>query len=273
MGVQRMRVEKGIVRTSELQAKGVSKHAIAKAVKAGELERLARGWVATPDADPQLKHAASSGLTVTCVSQAMRLGLWVRVSDERHFAVPRPGCEVRGQHDRIHYWKSVEVRTKYALEDSLGNVLSNIARCQPFEDAVSVWDSALNKRLIGRGYLESLSLGKRAREVLAATSEFADSGLETFFRLRMHWLRVPLRSQTWLHGRRVDFLLGDRLVVQIDGGSHVGAQRDADNAHDAVLAASGYTVLRFGYAQVIHEWPAVQDAVMRAISARLHTRR
>ncbi|WP_446429662.1 endonuclease domain-containing protein [Leucobacter sp. 1207-22] len=138
---------------------------------------------------------------------------------------------------------------------------------------MSVWDSALNKRLIGRGYLESLSLGKRAREVLAATSEFADSGLETFFRLRMQWLRVPLRSQTWLHGRRVDFLLGDRLVVQIDGGSHVGAQRDADNAHDAVLAASGYTVLRFGYAQVIHEWPAVQDAVMRAISARLHTRR
>lgn len=73
-----------------------------------------------------------------------------------------------------------------------------------------------------------------------------------------------------LHGHRVDFLIGDRLVLQIDGGHHVGAQREADIAHDAVLRLHGYTVIRVGYAQVTERWPEVQDRILRAIAQGLH---
>lgn len=270
---QVLRESKGVVRTTALHDAGMTDYQIRKAINGGELIRLKRGWIAVPDADGALKHAARNALTITCVSQAARLGLWVRKPDPHHFAVPRPGREVRSKGDRVHYCKAVEERPKFALEDTVGNVLATVAHCQPVEDAIAVWDSALNKRLVVRGYLESLPLSKRAKYVLAGTSQFADSGLETYFRVRMRWIRIPIRAQTWLIGKRVDFLLGERLVVQIDGSTHVGPQRDADNAHDAALASAGYTVLRFGYTQIINDWPAVQDAVMQAVNVGRHKRR
>ena len=36
------------------------------------------------------------------------------------------------------------------------------------------------------------------------------------------------------------------------------------------LSLRGYTVLRFTYAQVVHDWPAVERAIARAIAAGAH---
>jgi len=88
--------------------------------------------------------------------------------------------------------------------------------------------------------------------------------------VRLRWVRVRILHQVWVAGHRVDFLIGKRLVVQIDGGHHVGAQRDADVAHDAALMLRGYHVLRFSYGQIVEDWPAVQSVVMRAIAQRRH---
>ncbi|WP_447588354.1 endonuclease domain-containing protein [Microbacterium lacticum] len=106
--------------------------------------------------------------------------------------------------------------------------------------------------------------------MLAAAEEFTDSGIETLFRVRLRWLRVRILHQIWLAGHRADFLIGERLVVQADGGHHVGAQRAEDLAHDAELMLRGYHVLRFTYAQIVGDWPAVQSAIMRALAQRLH---
>ena len=115
-----------------------------------------------------------------------------------------------------------------------------------------------------------LSLRGSARAVLSALDPFADSGLETYVRLRTKWLRVRCVSQAWIAGHRVDFLFGDRLVLQIDGGTHVGPQRTRDNEHDAQLRLLGYTVIRVGYFQVIDDWPAVQHLLVEAIAQGLH---
>lgn len=87
---------------------------------------------------------------------------------------------------------------------------------------------------------------------------------------RLRWLKLPLRRQVWIGGRRVDLLIGDRLVLQIDGGHHVGAQREADIAHDAALTLLGYHVIRVGYRQMIDRWAEVQDSIMRAVAQGLH---
>ena len=76
--------------------------------------------------------------------------------------------------------------------------------------------------------------------------------------------------QIWILGHRVDFLIGERLVVQIDGGHHVGSQRTSDIAHDAALMAAGYHVIRLSYEQIIDDWPTVQDMIARAVAAGLH---
>jgi very-short-patch-repair endonuclease len=67
--------------------------------------------------------------------------------------------------------------------------------------------------------------------------------------------------------------IGERLILQIDGGTHVGAQREQDVRHDADLLLMGYHVIRVGYAQMINDWPGVQDLIMRAVAQRLHLAR
>ena len=57
-----------------------------------------------------------------------------------------------------------------------------------------------------------------------------------------------------------------RLRVSFD----VGADATDDVAHDAELRLRGFTVLRFTYAQVVHDWPAVERAIARAVAAGAH---
>src|SRR5690606_13121719 len=125
------------------------------------------------------------------------------------------------------------------LIDPIENVLAYIAECEPYEQALATWDSAFNKGLVEMAAMSRRPLKPRARRLLADATPFADAGLETYLRVRLRWLRVPLRIQAWIHGHRVDVLIGARLVIQIDGGHHVGAQRSEDIKHDAELKLLG----------------------------------
>lgn len=149
-------------------------------------------------------------------------------------------------------------------------MLNTVAHCQRFEEAIAIWDSALNKGLVEWQTLSKLPLTGRAKDVLLGSNRFADSGLESYVRTRLAWLRLRIVTQAWLHGHRVDFLIGDRLVLQVDGSQHTGAQRSSDNKHDAELALLGYEVVRVTYTQVMFDWPAVQQRIMRAIAQGKH---
>lgn len=171
---------------------------------------------------------------------------------------------------RVHWARPMVPRHPDALVDPIENVLAMVAACEPYEQALATWESALNRRLVERDQLEALPWGPAARRLLAEAWPFSDAGLETYLRPRLRWLRIPLYFQTWIGGHRVDALLGERLVLQIDGGTHVGAQRDADIRHDAQLKLMGYHVIRIGYHQVMREWHAVQDQIMRAVAQGMH---
>lgn len=157
-----------------------------------------------------------------------------------------------------------------ALVDPIENVLALVAACQPHDSALAVFESALNKRLVSADAVRRLPIPSRMRALLDEASVFSDSGLETIFLTRLRWMRIRILAQIWVAGHRVDFLLGERLIVQIDGGHHVGAQRTSDIAHDAALTLLGYHVIRLGYEQIVRDWPAVQDLIMRAVAQGLH---
>ena len=157
-----------------------------------------------------------------------------------------------------------------ALADPSENVLAMVARCQRFEVALAMWESALNQHLITLEAMRRLPLPPAARALCAVATPWPDSGLETFMTSRLRWLRLRLLPQAWIAGRRVDLLIGDRLVVQVDGATHTGAQRDADNRHDAELALLGYHVIRVSYRQVVERWHEVQQLIMRAVAQGLH---
>lgn len=260
----------GVARTATLISAGHSRARVEQAVREGTLVRVRRGWVALPGADAELVAAARNAVVLTCVTAARRRGLWVLAEDRCHVAADPHRGGPAPRRVTVHWGRPVVPRPADALVDPLENVLLAVASCQPLESAVTVWDSALRQGLTTKAALARLPLGPAARGVWEASEEFADSGIETLFRVRLRWLRVRVLTQIWIGGHRVDFLIGERLVVQADGGHHVGAQRASDVAHDAALMLQGYHVLRFTYAQIIGDWPTVQNAIMRAVAQRLH---
>jgi very-short-patch-repair endonuclease len=271
--VKAVRRSGGVVRSRSLIRAGHPERAIAAAVVEGELHRTRRVWIALPDADPAVVRAASAGVVLSCITAAVRQGLWVLAADGEHVAAPPHAGRISLPGAHIHRAAPLIPRHPDALVDPIENVLALVADCQPFEAALAVWESALRKGLVEAPALARLPLRARAREILDAAAPYSDSGLETFVVPRLRWLRVRIVPQAWIRGHRVDFLLGDRLILQIDGGTHVGAQREQDVRQDAELMLLGYHVIRVGYAQVVNDWPAVQALVMRAIAQGLHLAR
>lgn len=276
-----LREHDGIARQSLLLGRQTSKRELKDAVASGALVRIRRSWLALPDADPLLVAAARAGVALSCVTRAERLGLWVHGDFTKpHVAAPPCSGGVRIEQDdadnpkaTVHWFTPVVPRPPHTLEDGIENTLISIALCRPFEYALATWESAFRTGLADREVIGRLKLPRIARDLLSESTPFADSGLETIVPRRLRWLRVRIVPQAWLHGHRVDFLLGQRLVLQIDGGHHVGAQRDSDNRHDAELILRGYHVIRVGYRQVMDDWPGVQQLVMNAVAQGLHLAR
>lgn len=150
------------------------------------------------------------------------------------------------------------------------NVLATVARCLDFEDALAVWDSAVNKKLVEITELQRYPLSAVARRLVQEVTPYSDSGLETFVKLRLKRFRLKICAQAWVLGHCVDLLIGDRLVLQIDGGTHVGMQRMLDIEHDALLTLNGYHVIRLSYDHVMTHWPEVQDLILQAVAQGLH---
>ena len=269
----------GIVRLRTLRHHGWSERAVRRAVDARELVRPRKGWVALPGADPLLLSATRAGVVISCVTRAQRMGLWVLDAPDRpHVAAPPCSSTVHIGTDAatgepkavVHWAQPIVPRHPDAVEDTIENTLALVAGCVPFEEALAVWESALDKRLVTLPELRRLPFRGRAQEILTHASPYSGSGLESFVLPRLAWLHVPISPQVWLAGHRVDFLIGDRLVLQIDGSTHVGAQRDSDIRHDAQLMLLGYHVIRVGYDQVVNRWHEVQSLVQRAVAQGLH---
>lgn len=187
-----------------------------------------------------------------------------------HVAATPGSAGGKPQTIHVHWSKPIVPRPPGVLEDPIENVLAIVAECEPHERALATWESALNKQLVEISAMGNLPLRPAARRLLAEAMPFADAGLETYLRVRLRWLKLSLRTQIWIAGHRVDALIGERLILQIDGVQHVGEQRMEDNRHDAELRLMGYHVIRIGYRQMIEEWPMVQDLIMRAVAQGLH---
>ncbi len=261
-----------VTRVAELRALGYSLDTIQSGVTSGAIVRPRKGWVAEPGLDPQLMFAATHGVVLSCVTLARREGLWVARPQERlHVAARHPNAHVFAP-AHLHWSAPIVPRDPNSLLDPLPNMLSHVAYCLPREEALTIWESALNKRFTTLDQLAGLPFPARARSLLRECSPYSDSGLETLFKTRLRWLKVPVRAQIWLLEHRVDFLIGDRLIIQIDGKQHAGAQKTSDNQHDMELRSAGFHVMRFTYEQIMFDWPEVQAGIQDAIARGWHLR-
>lgn len=257
----------GAVRTAHLLSLGWSTHALRRAVSCGELMRPRKGWLADPLLEPALFDAVSQGVILSCITQAKRLGLWVREESAPHFAARSPRSSVWIETGTLHWSQPVVKREPGAIVDSLPNVLANVAACQRHEDALAIWESALQKKLVTKETLSRLPFRGAARRILQESRPYSDSGLETLVKTRLRWVGFSVIPQAWVHGHRVDFLVDGWLVLQIDGSHHVGPQRTKDIVHDAELVKNGLVVLRMSYEQIVYLWPETQYRIMEILAA------
>ena len=154
------------------------------------------------------------------------------------------------------------------------DALAQAIRCLPRREAIAAIDSARHRHLVGIADLAELAvLSKRAARFVRESDASAESGLETMARLIAADLALRVRSQVRFPGvGRVDLLLEDWVVVEADGDafhSDVRARR-RDRHRDAVLAAIGCTVLRFGFDQLVLRPDEVARAMINAV--RTHRR-
>jgi very-short-patch-repair endonuclease len=268
-----LKARNGIVRVSTLRRSGVTEHELRQAVRAGVVVSVCRGWVGLPGADPMLIAAAKRGVVLSCVTLAARKDLWVTAASHPHVAAPPKSGHAKAARGVVHWSRPVFPRDPELLEDSIENALVLVARCRPYEDALATWESAMRAGMVDPDVLDRAPLPPAARRLMIDARPFADAGTETIFRTRMAWLNLPITPQVWIIGHRVDLLIGERLVVQIDGGHHVGSQRTSDIAHDAELMLRGYHVIRIGYDQLMNQWASVQSRILVAIAQRLHLAR
>ncbi|MFE5672315.1 endonuclease domain-containing protein [Agromyces sp. NPDC056523] len=272
----------GIVHRADLYALGATADSIRAAVRGGQILRVRRDWVATPDAPAVLRRAVEIGGRLACISAASHLSLWTIDDGAFHVAAAPTASRLRlavsvppGRSPEVVHWTMppVPVTARSAI-DPIENVLVAIARCQPREHAVAVIDSALNRKLVRRGQLlrVAASVGGRFADVVADSDARADSGLETLPRLRLARQGIEMVPQVRIDGHQVDGLIGERLVLQFDGDQFHSTreQRQRDREQDARLMLQGFTVLRFGTPDVLDHWSRTEGQILSAIAQGLH---
>lgn len=264
----------GVCRGTLLRRYGLTRRALAREVRDGTILRIRPGVFASPSAAPDVIAAAGHGGAVTCL-RALRLhGVWTLGEDDTvHVWL---GGKGRRHHDRCscidHHFSGRTALGLTPLEDALVHVW----QCAGDEAFFAAFESALALRRIGRAGRDRVRrrLPERARWLVDLARPDAGSGLESLLRLRLHLLGIRLDCQVPIQTvGRVDCVIDGRLILEADGAEYHDdpRHRHVDRVRDAAASALGYETLRFDYAQIVHDWPSVEVAVLAAVE-RLRAR-
>ena len=275
-----------VAATWELLAEGVAARQLTAAVRSGDIVRARQGHYCCPELSAAEQEALRVGGRLTGTSGARHYGIWSPLLPELEIAVHPDATQLRTRFDATARLSSSRAgaHTAVAWRDDGARgtrtvllpieCLEQIATTQPAAVAFAATESALHlghvsaadvRRLIAR-------LPSTRRGALHLARGIAESGGESLFAYQLDLPGISITQQQWIGDLRVDFLLGERLVVEIDGYEFhsTRAAFENDRHRDAVLRALGYRVLRFSYRQVETSWAEVAAAVASAIASGDH---
>ncbi|WP_395244475.1 DUF559 domain-containing protein [Agromyces sp. MMS24-K17] len=273
----------GALPLGRLRAAGAHEADIRAALRAGALVRVRHGWLALPDAPIDVVRAVRVGGTLTGSSALRLLGVWLLEDDRLHVRVPPTASRLRSPHggrellDASHgvcvHYRHDPLSARGSVRPARDGAITAMAEmfhCNGVVPAMVALESALNRGVLPLQTLDALHgiLPAWAKGYLDDVSLESDSGLETIARLLFRRLRIRVRAQVAIAGvRRVDLLVGDRLVLELDGRAfHTGEDFERDRRQDLELTLRGYLVVRLSYRMVVHEWDATHRAVQELVS-------
>jgi very-short-patch-repair endonuclease len=284
--IETIRRRGGIAATRELYAAGHTRTAIVDASVSGDVWRVRKGWYADPRVGRDVARAWRVGGRLDCVSAAEHYGLWVpERPDILHVAVPVTSSRLRDPLNsrarlseipdaltRVHWTGSSLQGDRVAVP--VTEAIAQAFRCAGVDHGFVILESALNLRKISPDELVELTTGMSAasRRWARFANGVSESGTESLVKLTLLRRGVSFRQQVPFPGvGRVDFLLGNHLVVEVDSKEH-HSNPYADRKRDAVLSILGKRVLRFMYSQVVYELPEVESAILSALARKDHRR-
>jgi len=269
----------GFVTREQLRRSGLTSYGIRALVAKGALVQLTRDILGRPSANPAFTRAVRMGGRVACVSAAAAIGIWTLESNGFHVVPRSRNARFRPDGDEppaVLHWNAapIEPDSHRLVIESGRNALAHIARCQPLDAAAASFDSAVRLGMISVEELRRLAAVRRGRfaEAVALVTGRADSGLETITRVRLGWAGIECREQVVIDGHPVDLLIGERLIIQLDGEQHLNdpVQLKRDRRQDRRLKLMGYTVLRYGYADIIFRWEPTLAEILAHLAVGAH---
>lgn len=279
----------GVADLSALASAGASKRTVQRAAAHGEIVRIRRGWYSLREADIDITRAIRVGGRLACVSACRKYGIWTPTDARTHVSVtaqsnnhkaPDDAHRVRSVGDAtVLHWSCRDTAAgARAKVPSVVTALAEAVQCQPAEVGFAMVESALHRGLLSVMARSELywQVPVRCRSLVSLAGAASGSGTESLFAFRVAALGIQFQQQVSIGGvGQVDFVIGDRLIIEIDSEQHHGglAQRKRDLARDAVAASLGFITLRFDYWQVMNDWPTVEAAVLASVAQGDHLSR
>lgn len=269
--------EHDFLTTRELRAQGHTVGSVRRAIEAGRLERVIKGWYATPATDRDAVRAMRLGGRLGCVSALRLKGAWCPPDQGLHLELPSYASgrrlAVRGlPTEAVAHWHGKEDATGSAFPVvPIEVAVARMLHCQPPHLAIAVLDSLLFRRLITENRLRALiAAGPERMRFLADHLEpRSEEGIESIVRFRLAMIGVTAAVQVTLRSRdRLDLLVDDWLVLELDGRATHAKEKafTADRVRTARLIRGSRVVLQFAYATILYEWAFVESTVVDVIA-------
>lgn len=270
--------ERGVFSRAELRELGVSASSFRASLDRREYISVGRLHVVDGQVPDAVKAAVRSGGSLTCLSALREHGVWTYPDRSIHllrprkarstYPLPENGCDCRGR------FGGAEGRLVVPLATALSAALT----CHPAVHGVVAVDDIRRRRLLPEHELEHVlaECSARKRSAVAVADGTVESALESVVRHLLWSAGIGFRVQVVLDGiGRVDFLIGEKLILEVDGfefHGHVDGFRN-DRRRDLSAAAQGYVTIRVTWWDVLHKWPTILGDLQSIVRRRGHRAR
>lgn len=270
----------GAAHRTDLLRAGVPERAIRRAVDQERVKQIGHGTYALPWTPRDVALATLFRAHIGCVTACKNWGLptW-EDSDRTHLIVPRHRSGSRrgpleSSQVTVHYTSAPLSSGRWV---PVAQAVDQAGWCTSPVGQLVIVDAALHAGVLltrDIAHFEQRD-GRRRAWLRRMASRAAESPPETVARVAMTTAGLAVREQVAFPGiGRVDFVVEDAVVVEIDGWAFHGDRDafEADRARDRQLLGDGMPVMRFTAKQVRADPMEMARAVARVVGRAPHAR-